>query len=80
MLELRAWQLARMKVGKRIRKQVWDDMEVKGMSIKVVPILIMKVLAIIVTVFHCGCGSFGGQYNNLHILPDLKYLSTLPMC
>ena len=35
MLELRAWQLARMKVGKRIRKQVWDDMEVKGMSIKV---------------------------------------------
>ena len=35
MLELKAWQMARKKVGKRIRKQVWDDMEVKGMSIKV---------------------------------------------
>ena len=35
MLELQAWQVARRKVGKRIRKEVWDDMEVKGMSIKV---------------------------------------------
>ena len=49
MLELRAWQLARMKVGKRIHKQVWDDMEVKGMFIKV-PTPIMNVLAFIMTV------------------------------
>ena len=34
MVELKAWQVARKKVGKKIRKQVWDDMEVKGMSIK----------------------------------------------
>ena len=34
MLELRAWQLARKKVGRRIKKDVWDDMEVKGRCIK----------------------------------------------
>ena len=34
-LELKAWQLAREKVGQRIRKQVWDNMEIKGRSIKV---------------------------------------------
>ena len=31
--ELKAWQLARQKVGQKIRKKVWDDMEVKGRSI-----------------------------------------------
>ncbi len=31
--ELKAWQLARQKVGQKIRKQVWDNMEVKGKSI-----------------------------------------------
>ena len=31
--ELKAWQLARQKVGQKIRKTVWDDMEVKGRSI-----------------------------------------------
>jgi hypothetical protein len=34
-LELKAWQLARERVGQRIRKQVWDNLEVKGRSIKV---------------------------------------------
>ena len=34
MLELRAWQLARKKVGRKIKKDVWDDMEVKGRCIK----------------------------------------------
>ena len=34
MLELRAWQLARKKVGRKIKKEVWDDMEVKGRCIK----------------------------------------------
>jgi hypothetical protein len=33
-LELKAWQLARQKVGQKIRKRVWDDMDVKGRSIK----------------------------------------------
>ena len=33
MLELRAWQLARKKVGRKIKKEVWDDMEVKGRCI-----------------------------------------------
>ena len=31
--ELKAWQLARQKVGQKIRKKVWDDMDVKGRSI-----------------------------------------------
>ena len=31
--ELKAWQLARHRVGQKIRKKVWDDMEVKGKSI-----------------------------------------------
>ena len=31
--ELKAWQLTRQKVGQKIRKKVWDDMDVKGRSI-----------------------------------------------
>ena len=31
--ELKAWQIARHRVGQKIRKKVWDDMEVKGKSI-----------------------------------------------
>ena len=27
--ELKAWQLTRQKVGQKIRKKVWDDMDVK---------------------------------------------------
>ena len=33
--ELRAWQMARRKLGLKIRKDVWDEMEVTGKSIKV---------------------------------------------
>lgn len=31
--ELKAWQLSRHRIGQKIRKKVWDDMEVKGRSI-----------------------------------------------
>ncbi len=41
-LELKAWQLARQKVGQRIRKKVWDDMEVKGRSIMVCHYYVMS--------------------------------------
>ena len=37
-MELKAWQLARERVGQKIRKQVWDSMEVKGRSIKVISV------------------------------------------
>ena len=33
-LELKAWQLARKKVGLAVRREIWDDMEVKGRCIK----------------------------------------------
>ena len=32
--ELKAWQMARSRVGQKIRKKVWDDMDVVGRSIK----------------------------------------------
>ena len=31
--ELKAWQIARHRVGQKVRKKVWDDMEVKGRTI-----------------------------------------------
>ena len=34
-LELRAWQMARYRTGQRLRRQVWDDLEVKGQAIQV---------------------------------------------
>ena len=34
-LELRAWQMARRKVGLEVQKKVWHDMDVKGRAIKV---------------------------------------------
>lgn len=34
-LELRSRQLVQKRMGQRIRKEVWDDMEVKGKAIKV---------------------------------------------
>ena len=30
---MKAWQLSRHRIGQKIRKKVWDDMEVKGRSI-----------------------------------------------
>ncbi len=33
-LELRAWQTARRKTGLNIRKEVWDDLEVRGMAVR----------------------------------------------
>ena len=35
-LELKAWQMARGKLGQQVRKQVWDDMEVQGRAIRVI--------------------------------------------
>ena len=37
--ELKAWQIARHRVGQKVRKKVWDDMEVKGRSINGIQVL-----------------------------------------
>lgn len=34
-LELQSRQVVQKRMGQRIRKEVWDDMEVKGKAIKV---------------------------------------------
>ena len=36
-LELRAWQMARNRSGLRLRRQVWEDLEIKGKAIQVCP-------------------------------------------
>ena len=46
-LELRAWQLARKKVGQQVQKRVWQDMEVKGRAIKVNKIQRARLLRMI---------------------------------
>ena len=34
-LELKAWQMARYRSGQRLRRQVWEDLEVRGQAIQV---------------------------------------------
>ena len=39
-LEVESRQLIKKKMGQRIRKEMWDDMEVKGKAIKVRTLLL----------------------------------------
>jgi hypothetical protein len=41
-LELKSRQIVQRRMGQRIRKEVWDDMEVKGKAIRVRQIALNK--------------------------------------